>query len=126
MPVVHSFIRRWATGAVTSRGATSRQGPEPAIGSVSEAAPASGGEAGIRTLGARKGTPDFESGPFDQLRHLSERCGTPRGSELRNVAASAKFSSTSAPESIRRKEVDTYPFNRGVTAAAKPTTTHLK
>ena len=23
-----------------------------------------GGEAGIRTLGAREGTPDFESGPF--------------------------------------------------------------
>ena len=48
-----------------------------------------GGEAGIRTLGARKGTPDFESGPFDQLRHLSERCGA-QGSE--NSAASPQVS----------------------------------
>ena len=30
-----------------------------------------GGEGGIRTLGARKGSLDFESSPFGQLWHLS-------------------------------------------------------
>ncbi len=30
-----------------------------------------GGEGGIRTHGTRKGTLDFESSPFGQLRHLS-------------------------------------------------------
>ena len=60
----------------------------------------------IRTLGARKGTPDFESGPFDQLRHLSERYGMPGVSQLRSLAAAVKFSSTSAPESIGQKDVN--------------------
>ena len=38
-----------------------------------------GGEGGIRTLGTRERTPDFESGPFGQLRHLSRKnvCGRP-------------------------------------------------
>ena len=31
-----------------------------------------GGEGGIRTHGSRKRSPDFESGPFGQLRHLSD------------------------------------------------------
>ena len=31
-----------------------------------------GGERGIRTLGSREGSLDFESSPFGQLRHLSE------------------------------------------------------
>ena len=46
-----------------------------------------GGDAGIRTLGARRGTPDFESGPFDNSGTSSNDAGCP---EHQNSAASLK------------------------------------